>query len=99
MWDVTQPEVQRKFAVPRPSRFVPDRVALSADGKLIAAGGRDGTIKLWEAATGRELFTLPGHKRGVWDLAFNPDGSVLASAGADADIKLWSVTTGKELKN
>jgi WD40 repeat protein len=97
MWNVFQPVVQGRFAVPRPSRFVPDRVALSSDGKLIAAGGREGTIKIWDAASGRELFTLPGHKRGVWDLAFSPDKQLLASAGADADIKLWSVSSGREV--
>ena len=97
MWTVSQVAVQREFAVPRASKFVPDRVALSGDGKLIAAGGREGTLKIWEAGTGRELFTLAGHKRGVWDLAFSPNSQLLASAGPDADIKLWSVATGREV--
>ena len=97
LWNVSQSETQREFAVPRPSRFVPDQVALSPDGKLIAAGGRDSTIKLWDAGTGRELFTLQGHKKSVWDLAFSPDNKLLASAGQDADIKLWSVATGQEI--
>ena len=97
LWNVSQSETQRQFAVPRPSRFVPDQVALSPDGKLIAAGGRDSTIKLWDAGTGRELFTLQGHKKSVWDLAFSPDNKLLASAGQDADIKLWSVATGQEV--
>ena len=97
MWNLSQVAVQRKFAVPGTSRFVPDRVALSGDGKLIAAGGREGTLKIWEAGTGRELFTLAGHKRGVWDLAFSPNNQLLASAGPDADIKLWSMATGREV--
>jgi len=97
LWNVSQSKAEREFAVPRPSRFVPDQVALSADGKLIAGGGRDSTIKLWDAATGRELFTLAGHKKGIWDLAFSPDGKLLASAGQDADIKLWSTATGQEV--
>jgi WD40 repeat protein/uncharacterized caspase-like protein len=96
MWNVSQVAVQREIAV-RSSRFTPDRVALSGDGKLIAAGGREGTLKIWEAGTGRELFTLAGHKRGVWDLAFSPNNQLLASAGSDADIKLWSVATGQEV--
>ena len=98
LWNVSQSEAQREFAVPRPSRFVPDRVALSADGKLIAGGGRDNAIKLWDAGTGRELFTLTGHRKSIWDLAFSPDNKLLASAGQDADIKLWSVATGQEVK-
>src|SRR6266850_2327626 len=98
LWNVSQSETQREFVVPRPSRFVPDEVALSPDGKLIAAGGRDNTIKLWDAGTGRELFTLQGHKKSVRDLAFSPDNKLLASAGQDADIKLWSVATGQEIR-
>jgi WD40 repeat protein/uncharacterized caspase-like protein len=98
LWNVSQAEAQRKFEVPRPGRFVPDRVALSASGKLIAAGGRESTIKIWEADTGRELFTLRGHKKSIRDLAFSPDSKLLASAGQDADIKLWSVATGLEVK-
>jgi WD40 repeat protein/uncharacterized caspase-like protein len=99
LWDVSQAEPLRKFmATSADSRFVPDRVALSPDGRLIAAGGRDSTIKLLNVDTGRELFTLKGHKKGIWDLAFSPNGELLASAGQDATIKLWSVATGQELR-
>lgn len=98
LWNVSQAEAQRTITVPRGSRFVPDRVALSPDGKLIAGGGRDNAIKIWDAATGRELFTLTGHRKSIWDLAFSPDNKLLASASQDADIKLWSVATGQELK-
>jgi WD40 repeat protein/uncharacterized caspase-like protein len=98
LWNVSQSEVQREFAVPSPARFTPDRVALSSDGKLIAGGGRENTIKLWDAATGRELFTMTGHRKGIWDLAFSPDNKLLASAGSDAAVKLWSVATGQEVK-
>jgi len=98
LWNVSQAEAQRKIAVPRDSRFVPDRVALSSDGKLIAAGGRDNAIKLWDAGTGRLLFTLTGHIKSIRDLAFSPDSKLLASAGQDAAIKLWSVATGQEVK-
>ncbi|MDQ1639671.1 MAG: hypothetical protein QOF62_3010 [Pyrinomonadaceae bacterium] len=98
VWDVSQAEAQRKITVARESKFVPDRVALSSDGKLIAAGGRDNEIKLWDAGSGRELFTLKGHRKSIRDLAFSPDNKLLASAGQDAAIELWSVATGQELK-
>jgi WD40 repeat protein len=96
IWNVSQAEAQSKITVPR--GFVLDRVALSPDGKLIAGGGRDNTIKLWDAGTGRELFTLKGHRKSIRELAFSPDNKLLASASQDADIKLWSVATGQELK-
>jgi len=98
LWNVSQPEVQREYSGPRNGRFVPDRVALSADGKLIAAGGRDDTIKIWETDSGRELFTLKGHRKSIRDLAFSPDRKLLASAGQDTAIKLWSMATGQEVK-
>ncbi|MGI8837561.1 MAG: caspase family protein [Pyrinomonadaceae bacterium] len=98
VWNVAQSEAQRTINVPRESRFVPDRVALSSNGKLIAGGGRDNEIKLWDAGTGRELFTLTGHRKSIRDLAFSPDNKLLASASQDADIKVWSVATGQELK-
>jgi hypothetical protein len=97
MWDVGSSEIQRQFSSATPGNFVADRAAISSDGRLIAAGGRDSTIKIWEVASGRELFTLRGHKNGIWDLAFNQDGSVLASSGQDKTIRLWSTTTGKQI--
>ncbi|MDQ5843837.1 MAG: caspase family protein, partial [Acidobacteriota bacterium] len=97
LWNVAQSEAEREINVPRESRFVPDRVALSSDGKLIAAGGRDDAIKIWDAGTGRELFTLTGHRKSIWDLAFSPDNKLLASASQDAGIKIWSVATGQEV--
>jgi WD40 repeat protein len=98
VWNVSQSETQRQIDLRRESRFVPDQVALSPDGKVIAGGGRDNAIKLWDAATGRELFTLTGHRKSIRDLAFSPDNKLLASASQDADVKLWSVTTGQEVK-
>jgi WD40 repeat protein len=98
VWNVAQSEAQRTITVPRESRFVPDRVALSSDGKLIAAGGRDNAIKLWDAGTGRELFTLTGHRKSIRELAFSPDNKLLASGSQDADIKIWSVATGQEVQ-
>ena len=55
-------------------------VSFSPDGKRIASGSGDNTIKLWDAATGEESLTLKGHTRGVTSVAFSPDGQRLASA-------------------
>ena len=73
-------------------------VAFSPDGKVLASGGFDGTIKLWEVTTGRELRTLSGHSKPVYSVAFSPDGKVVASGSFDHTIKLWEVMTGRELR-
>ncbi|TYQ30162.1 WD40 repeat domain-containing protein [Pseudanabaena sp. UWO310] len=71
-------------------------VAFSPDGKTIASGSNDKTIKLWNLE-GKELRTLIGHRNGVWSVAFSPDGKTIASGSSDYTIKLWNLA-GKELR-
>lgn len=72
-------------------------IVYSPDGKRLATASNDGTAKVWDAATGKELLTLVGHSAQVKDVAFSPDGTRLATASSDQTAKVWDATTGKEL--
>jgi WD40 repeat protein/serine/threonine protein kinase len=72
-------------------------MALSSDGRLLAAGGSDGSVKLWDTQTWEEVrtFQVPGGS--IHSVALGPGGRRLATATDDGRVKLWDVPTGAEL--
>jgi WD40 repeat protein len=72
--------------------------AFSPDGALLAAGGEDGSLILWDVASGERAFNLAGHSDAVRALAFSPDGQFLLSGGNDRTLLLWSVADGQLLR-
>jgi WD40 repeat protein len=75
-----------------------EAVAFSPDGKQIASGGDDNTVKVWDTETGKEVCAGRGHVAGVLSVAFTPDGKYVVSGSADGTIRLWGATTGKEVR-
>jgi WD40 repeat protein len=73
-------------------------VAYSPDGKHVASGGADKKVRVWDATTGDEVFTLLGHTSTVVTVAYSADGKYLASAGWDTTIRLWDAKAGKEIR-
>ena len=75
----------------------PRCVGISPDARIIASGGLDSTVSLWDREGGRSLQRLTGHTGGISSVAFSPDGQRLASASADGSSRIWSVSTGQSL--
>jgi WD40 repeat protein len=76
-------------------------VAFTADGKQVVTGSFDKTLKVWDAASGKELKTFggpKGHQNLVLSLSLSPDGSLLASGGSDNTAKIWDFPTGRHLR-
>jgi WD40 repeat protein len=65
--------------------------AFSPDGKMLAAGGYDGKVRLWDVETAKLKETLAGPNTMIYDVAFSPDGKTLASTGQDQTVRLWKM--------
>ncbi len=73
-------------------------VALSPDGRRAVAGGADGSVRLYDVKTGKEMRRCDGHAGRVWTVAFAPDGRRFASGGFDKTIRLWDPVSGREIR-
>jgi WD40 repeat protein len=72
-------------------------VTFSADSRLLATGGKDNTIILWDCRSDRQITRLSGHMAAVTALAFSPGGTILASGDSESTVRLWDLPSEREL--
>jgi WD40 repeat protein len=102
-WDVATGKELRRFRAPPAYRHdATAAAAFSTEGRRLALGLQDSTVRLWDAVAGKELHRLEGHERRgglgrVGDVALSVDGKTLVSGGSDGTVRLWDVQTGKPL--
>lgn len=104
LWDVATGEALRSIdkgsALARSGSYdFAQTLALSPNGKTVAAGDLRGVVHLWDTATGRELFPPEqGHLGYVRSVDLSPDGKIALTAGQDSSLRLWETATGREVR-
>jgi len=89
-WDLTSGKEAPRIFDGQHSGRIP-AMALSPDGRRLATGGDDRTIKLWDVATGKMLHSFTGHTDTVLCVAFSQDGRRLASGSFDRTVRVWNL--------
>jgi WD repeat-containing protein 48 len=69
--------------------------ALRAQGSLIASGGPESVVRLWDVKSGKSITKFVGHTDNVRDILISDDGDTLLTASSDSTIKVWSIAAGR----
>jgi WD40 repeat protein len=74
-------------------------LAFSPDGRLLAAGFANKTVRVWDVATGETTCVLRGHTNGLTTVAFSLSGEHIASGSFDCTVRVWDMKTGREVQS
>jgi eukaryotic-like serine/threonine-protein kinase len=95
VWDVTIDGQLLELHGHDPSKAI-NCLAFSPDGKLIASGSDDATVRLWDAVEGQEICKFNAHERVIATVAFTPDGNNLVT-GDHESLRVWDIKAMKEV--
>lgn len=87
-------DVLRESGNPKGKRII-GALALAPGGKMLAAGGNDRKVKVWDLTGSKQVRVLNPHRAEISALAFTPDGKVLASASTDSTLRVWDLVNLK----
>jgi WD40 repeat protein len=73
-------------------------LVFAPDGQRLVTGGTDGTARVWDTTSGRELFCLRGHRSEVTGVAYAPDGQWLVTSSTDGTVRVWKTGSDRELR-
>jgi WD40 repeat protein/serine/threonine protein kinase len=99
LWDVTTWREVAAFEAGAYDGFELGALAFAPDGKILATGAADGTLRLWDVAQKRQVASSRAHASRLHSAAFSPDGRRLATGGLDGTVKLWDVGLLQEVAN
>jgi RNA polymerase sigma factor (sigma-70 family) len=103
LWDMATGRPLRRFPLIQGIRSL----AFAPDGKSVAVGGVDYSVRRIDLASGKELLRFVGHQpdhkilspdQGVFGVAFTTDGKKLVTWGSDGTVRVWEARSGKELR-
>lgn len=99
--DTVRPWQSDEGWVPRtPGEWVDGMALISPDGQFVVTLAEDGTLRLWDASTGKAFAgPLLGHEGEVYTAELSPSGDRLVSGGLDGTLRLWDTKTGKTVGN
>lgn len=69
--------------------------ALAATNNVLASGGPESTVRVWDARTGKRITKLVGHTDNIRDVLVSQDGSTIMTASSDQTVKVWSTVAGR----